>query len=118
MGKQRSKFDSEFKIKIAQEVLSGQMSLMEASRHYQLAKSTINGWVEKLRNGLEVRPIVSKREKELEKENLKLKEKLAELYLQVDVLKKVENWKLQQKNASLSIITSKNLAQFKKGVKC
>jgi transposase-like protein len=118
MGKVRKKFSSEMKLKIAQEVVSGKIGLMQASRQYQVACSTLWEWVNivKTKNNFKITP--SAKEKALEKENLKLKEKLAELYLQVELLKKMESWKQQNKSGDLSVITGSNLAQFKRGVKC
>lgn len=46
------------------------------------------------------------------RENEKLKSKIGELTMTIDLLKKVEAWKKQQTSAASSIITSRNLDQF------
>lgn len=86
MGKQRRKFDTGFKQQIVGEVESGLLSVSAASRKYQISGSVIDRWRQQARQGgLEAGPSV--REKLLERENRELKEKLAELYLEVDHLK-------------------------------
>ena len=53
----------------------------------------------------------------MERENRELKEKLAELYLEVDHLKKLGDWLRQQKSVNTSVITSESLARLPKGSK-
>jgi hypothetical protein len=53
----------------------------------------------------------------LERENRELKEKVAELYLENDHLKKLGNWLRQQKSVNTSVITAENLARLPKGSK-
>ena len=87
MGKQRRKFETGFKQQIVQEVESGLVSVSAASRKHQISGSVIDRWRQQARQGgLEATPSV--REKFLERENRELKERLAELYLEVDHLKK------------------------------
>jgi len=116
MGKQRRKFEVGFKQQIVQEVESGLLSPSDAARKYQISGSVIDRWRQKARQGaLAAGPSV--REKALERENRELKEKLAELYMQVEHLKKMEDYARRQKSAATSVITSANLAQFRKGAK-
>ncbi len=42
----------------------------------------------------------------------RLKETVGDLYVQIELLKKVEAWKRRMKSADSSIITGSNLAQF------
>ena len=89
MGKQRRKFETGFKKRIVGEVESGLLSVSAASRKYQISGSVIDRWRQQARQGaLQTAPSV--REKALERENRELKEKLAELYLEVDHLKNSE----------------------------
>jgi transposase-like protein len=88
MGKQRRKFETGFKQQIVQEVESGLLSVSAASRKYQLSGSVIDRWRQQARQG-DLRTAPSVREKFLERENRELKEKLAELYLENDHLKKL-----------------------------
>jgi fatty acid-binding protein DegV len=53
----------------------------------------------------------------LERENRELKEKLAELYLENDHLKKLGDWLRQHKSATTSVITAQSLARLSKGSK-
>ena len=115
MGKIRRKFETAFKHRVVEEIDSGKISVNEAARQNQVSPSLIHYWRERYHKGKLV-GVPSARERALEKENKKLKEKLGELYLQVEVLKKVEAWKKRSRNVDSSIVTEKNLAQFVKGV--
>jgi transposase-like protein len=116
MGKQRRKFETGFKQQIVGEVESGLLSVSAASRKYQISGSVIDRWRLKARRGaLQTAPSV--REKFLERENRELKEKLAELYLEVEHLKKLGDWLRQRKSATTSVITAQNLARLPKGPK-
>ena len=116
MGKQRRKFETGFKQQIVGEVDSGLLSVSAASRKYQISGSVIDGWRQKARQGgLETGPSV--REKLLERENRELKEKLAELYLEVEHLKKLGHWLRRHKSVSTSVITAQNLARLPKDSK-
>jgi transposase-like protein len=116
MGKQRRKFETGFKHQIVQEVESGLLSVSAASRKYPISGSVIDRWRRQARQGsLESAPTV--REKFLERENRELKERLAELYLEVDHLKKLGDWLRRHKNGTTSVITVESLARLPKGSK-
>jgi transposase-like protein len=116
MPKNRRQFDLEFKQALVDRVLSGRVSQSQACREHSLSTSVVNRWIQQSKaGGLRATPqAVSLREMELERENLKLKEKLAELYLQVEALKKVESWKQQKRSEASSTITSGSWAQLRK----
>jgi transposase-like protein len=116
MGKQRRKFETGFKQQIIQEVESGLLSVGAASRKYQIAGSVIDRWRRQTRQGgLETIPSI--RERGLERENRELKEKLAELYLENEHLKKLGDWLRRRKSVSTSVITAESLARLPKGSK-
>lgn len=116
MGKQRRKFEAGFKQQIVQEVESGLLSVGAASRKYQISGSVIDRWRRQARQGgLDTAP--SARESVLERENRELKERLAELYLEVDHLKKLGDWLRRHKNGTTSVITAESLARLPKGSK-
>ena len=116
MGKQRRKFDTGFKQQIVQEVESELLSVGAASRKYQIWGSVIDRWRRQARQGgLQAGPSV--REKFLERENRELKEKVAELYLENDRLKKTRDWLRQRKSVNTSVITAESLARLSKGSK-
>jgi transposase-like protein len=116
MGKQRRKFEAGFKQQIVQEVESGLLAVGAASRKYQISGSVIDRWRRQARQGgLESAP--SARERLLERENRELKERLAELYLEVDHLKKLGDWLRRHKSVSTSVITAESLARLPKASK-
>lgn len=59
----------------------------------------------------------SARERVLERENRELKERLAELYLEVDHLKKLGDWLRRHKSVNTSVITAQSLVPQPKGSK-
>ena len=59
----------------------------------------------------------SSRERQLEAENKKLKSKIADLVMEMDHIKKVQVWVQQKRSADTSVITLKNLDQFRKPAK-
>jgi len=116
MGKQRRKFEAGFKQQIVQEVESGLLSVGAASRKYQISGSVIDRWRRQARQGgLDTAPLA--RERVLERENRELKERLAELYLEVDHLKKLGDWLRRHKNGTTSVITAESLPRLPKGSK-
>ena len=116
MGKIRRRFDVQFKTKVCQGIEAGLYNVLEVCREHQLQRPVVEAWLKRYAAGTLTAPTGS-REKELERENEKLKAKVGELTMTIDLLKKVEAWKQQQKSASSSIITSGNLAQSAKPAK-
>ena len=114
MGKIRRKFQVEFKQQLVQQIESGIITQSQAAREYQISASVIGHWRLKFRQGvLMERP--SSMERILEAENEKLKAKVGDLTMKIDLLKKMEDYARQQRSVDLSVITGKNLVQFKKG---
>ena len=95
---------------------SGLLSVSAASRKHQISASVIDRWRYQARQGGLERP-PSVREKFLERENRELKERLAELYLEVDHLKKIGDWLRRHKNGTTSVITAQSLTRLPKGAK-
>lgn len=113
MGKIKRKFDVQFKMQICQAIESSTASLIEICQQHQLQKSTVQGWLARYVSG-ELEKRSPDRLRQLERENEKLLAKVGQLTMTVDLLKKVDDWKRQQKSAALPVITSRNLAQYQK----
>ena len=113
MGKIRRRFDAQFKNQVCQAIRSGTQSMAEVCRDNQLARSVVDRWLEASTGG-PINGRTSARERELERENEKLKAKVGELTMLVDVLKKMDAWKRQQRSVASSVVTARNLAQFQK----
>jgi transposase-like protein len=115
MGKQRRKFDVDFKKQLVRELESG-VPLNELASRYQIYPSLIPKWQKHFNQGLFVdKP--SGRELALEKELERYKTKVAELVMEIEHLKKLENWIQRQRKLNTSVITAKNLGEFQKDVK-
>ena len=94
----------------------GQVTAQQAAREHQLSRSLIEYWREQYRNNALVdRP--SKRERQLEAENERLKAKIGDLVMEMDHIKKWQAWVQRKRNADTSVITAKNLDQFRKPAK-
>jgi transposase-like protein len=116
MGKIRRKFEAEFKRQLIAQIEAGHLSIAQAAREQQISRSLIERWrVQYRNNALVDRP--SNRERQLEAENEKLKAKIGDLVMQIEHIKKLQAWVQQQKSADTSIITAKNLDQFRKPAK-
>ena len=116
MGKIRRKFDVQFKTRICEAVRGGMMSIAEACREYQLSRTTVDRWLAAFDEG-RLTGRSNSREKELERENERLKAKVGELTMQIDILKKIEDWQRREKSVASSIITEENLARFQRPAK-
>lgn len=116
MGKIRRKFDVQFKIKICEVVRGGLATVAEVCREYQISRNTVDRWLAAFDEGT-LTGRSSSRERELERENERLKAKVGELTMQIDILKKIDDWKRRERSVASSIITEENLAQFQKPAK-
>jgi transposase-like protein len=116
MGKIRRKFETEFKRQLIAEIEAGEITAQQAARKHQLSRSLIEYWRDQYHNNTLVdRP--SKRERQLEAENEKLKAKIGDLVMQMDHIKKLQAWVQRSKSADTSVITAKNWDQFRKPAK-
>lgn len=116
MGKMRRKFEVGFKRQVVEEIEAGLLTTAEAARKHDISQGVIDRWKVKYSDGtLTERP--STEEKRLRAENERLKLKVADLTMQVDLLKKMEDYARRQKSADTSVITSRNLAVYRGGVK-
>jgi transposase-like protein len=116
MGKQRRRFEVAFKRQLIEQIESGSLTGMQAARTHQIAPSVIEKWRKQYREQkLEDRP--SGRERQLEAENQKLKAKIGELVMQNEQLKKLRAYAQRLRSADTSVITERNLDQYRKGSK-
>lgn len=116
MGKIKRKFDVQFKAQVVQAIQSGTHTIKDICQEHQLQKQTVARWIERFSEGALVeRP--SLREKMLEKENDKLKSKIGDLVMQIDLLKKFHQEQERRKSVNSSVITARNLAQFQERAK-
>ena len=116
MGKVRRKFDAAFKIGIVQEILSGQTTQSKACRDHKLSPTIVRRWIEKHQTGQPIDDRPSPRERHLEEENRRLKAKIGDLVMQIDVLKKLDDFVRQRKRETSSVVTASNLAPLRKDV--
>ena len=116
MGKIRRKFSLEFKQQVVAEVSGGLKSLSEAAREYQISPSVINRWRAQA-GTFRLAATPSARERALESENQRLKAKIGDLVMQVELLKKYHASIQRRRSVDTSVITGKNWEQFRRGAK-
>ena len=87
MGKIKRKFDVQFKTTVVQAIQSGTHTLKDICQEHQLQRQTVERWIERFSEGQLIERSYL-REKLLEKENDKLKSKIGDLVMQIDLLKK------------------------------
>jgi transposase-like protein len=108
MGKIRRKFDVQFKIRVAEAIVSGAAEIGPLCREQQLSRTVVERWVARYRDG--TLGATASRERELERTVEKLQAKIGELTMTIDILKKAATWKQQQRSASSSVISGLNWA--------
>lgn len=116
MGRIRRKFDLEFKQKVVAEIESKATTLTAAAREHGISPTVIKYWQKQLLEGT-LSSTPSAREKQLEKENEKLRAKIGDLVMQIDIFKKMDDWVQQRKKLNSFVITASNLHQFRKPAK-
>lgn len=116
MGRNRRKFAIGFKQQVVDEVESGILTKNAAARRHEISAAVIDRWIMKARAGVLVEKPTTE-EKALRAENEKLKAKVGELTMLVDVLKKMEAYGRERRSGILSVVTGKNLAQLQGGAK-
>ena len=113
MGKQRRRFEVAFKRQLIEQIESGALTGMQAARTHQIAPTVVEKWRKLYREG-KLSSRQSGRERQLEAENLKLKAKIGELVMENEHLKKLRAYGQRLRSADTSVITEKNLDQFRK----
>ena len=116
MGKIRRKFTTGFKQQVVQEVEAGLVTKAQAARKYEGSAGVIDRWVWRCRDGMLVEK-PSSEEKTVKAEKERLKAKIGELTMQVDLLKKLEAYAQQRREENTAVIPLRNLAQFQAGAK-
>jgi transposase len=87
MGKIKRTFDIQFKTRVCEVIRGGMATASEVCREYQLSRTTVDRWLKVFDEG-RLTGRSSNRERELERENERLKAKVGELTMQIDILKK------------------------------
>lgn len=116
MGRVRRKFEADFKRRVVADIENKVTTLTAAAREHSVSPTVIKYWQAQLLGG-GIPDSVSSREKAQEKEIRDLKEKIGELVMQIDLLKKMEEWTQQRKKLSSSAVTASNLHQFRRPAK-
>lgn len=116
MGKTRRKFEIGFKRQVVEEIESGLITKYGAARKYDISAGVIERWREKYEAGILTGKPTSE-EKALKAENERLKAKVGELIMQIDILKKMEDYARQRRKEDTCVITGKNLGEFQGGAK-
>ena len=118
------KWTAEYMYMVVQKVEEEGMTYREAAKTFNVSQGAVASWIKKFRKG-NLTPTEMKREKpsqdlmiyRLQDQVKELKAEVGDLYLQNQMLKKALYHSQQKKKENSSVITSKNLDQFRKDVK-
>lgn len=124
----RRQFSEKFKIEIIEKIKSGQITVAQAAADHDLTATQIYQWKRQLRDkqldvAVDSAPRVQhsgvnpKYVRHLEEKLREANEKLGELYLAVDCLKKVHGDPGRTKNANSFIVTDTSWARLKRRAK-
>lgn len=106
MGRIRRTFDIGFKIRVCEAIDTGEKTVLDICRQYQLQRPVVEGWLSKFIRGELTPKGVESVESQQAREIEKLKAKVGELTMQIDLLKKLKSMDLPSpKNARSSIYT-------------
>ncbi len=101
-------FSVEFKEKLVAQIEGGAISLSQAAREHQLSPSLVDRWRKQYRHG-ELIHQPSTQEKAMARELERCKQKIADLLLENDLLKKLQTSSRSARRSSGSVVTLKNL---------
>lgn len=116
MGKIKRKFDIQFKVQICQSIEAGGRTVRQVCQEHQLQKVTVERWLQKyVSNTLESQ--AGGREREMEREIEKLRAKVGELTMTLDLLKKTQSFRAPSRGVNPLIVTSRSWDQSQKVAK-
>ena len=107
-------YSEEFKRLLVAQIETGLITKAAAGRENNISPSLIDRWRKQIHNGT-FRDRPTPREKELEKELNRYKKKLAELTMEVDLLKKLKSDLAHMRKSNGYIVTSKQPDQLSGG---
>jgi len=109
-------FPLEFKQRIVQEVENGLRNRATIAREEKISCSLIDRWQKQFREGTLV-DHPSARERQLLKENDWYKKKVAEQAMEIDLLKKIDEYSRRMRKSNGFIVTGRNAAALRKDVR-
>jgi transposase-like protein len=102
-------FEEEFKRNLITQIDGGAITKAQAARENALSPSLIDRWRRQIHEGtLKARPTV--REKQLERELDQYKKKVGELTVQVDLLKKINEYSASLRKSNGYVVTGQTTA--------
>jgi len=111
MRKYRS-YTEDFKRELLGRIERGEITQAIAARENDISSSLIEKWIRQEREGV-LRGKPTARELHLERELDLYKKKVGELAVQVDLLKKLNEYSASLRKSSSSVVTGKNLEESK-----
>jgi transposase-like protein len=115
MKKYRS-FDSTYKQRVIGELESGQRTLSQIAREDQISASLLQRWRKQIREGT-LHDHFTSRERQQAKELDWYKKKVAEQAMQIDLLKKIDEYSRRMRKSNGFIVTGRSAAELRKDVR-
>ena len=101
-------YTEDFKRELLARIASGEITQAAAAREQNISHSLIEKWIRQEEAG-QLRGKPTPRERQLEKELETYKKKVGELTVQVDLLKKLNEYSASLRKSNSSVVTKKNL---------
>jgi transposase-like protein len=105
-------FPLEYKQRIVQEIESGLRTKAAIAREEHLASSLIDRWQKQVREGT-MQDHPSQKERQLARELDWYKKKVAEQAMEIDLLKKIEEYSARMRRSNSFVVTGPTLASRK-----
>jgi len=116
MVRRRRTFGIGFKRQLVEDIMGGLTTCAEASRKHEISTSVIEKWQSRYREGTLVERSPED-ENRLQKENELLKAKVGELTMEIDILKKFNDYVRRRRKEDTLVVTAKNLEASRRGAK-
>ena len=109
-------FDAAYKQRVVSELESGQRTLSQIAREDRISASLLQRWRKQIREGT-LRDHFTVRERQQAKELDWYKKKVAEQAMEIDLLKKIDEYSRLMRKSNGFIVTGRSAAELRKDVR-
>ena len=110
-------FDAAYKQQVVSELESGQRTLSQIAREDRISASLLQRWRKQIREGTLLRDRFTARERQQAKELDWYKKKVGEQTIEIDLLKKIDEYSRHMRKSNGYIVTGRNAAELGKDVR-
>jgi transposase-like protein len=110
-------FDAAYKQQVVSELESGQRTLSQIAREDRISASLLQRWRKQIREGTLLRDRFTARERQQSKELDWYKKKVAEQAMEIDLLKKIDEYSRRTRRSNGFIVTGRSAEELRKDVR-